>query len=528
MTEPIGTSRHGRRGRRPRAGATRRFPSVLVVVLAVGAVVAAGLAVDGRTGATEPDAARSAADLAAVAPAEDALGSTWYCAAGTAAADGGADHRVTIANLGTAPVDVVLTVVPGAAVGQAPTVEPAVDQLAVDPGTRTTVVLAELVAAPYVGAIVEAGRGEVVVEHVVSGGNDPDAAPCASSSSSTWYVAAGTTTRDAREELMLFNPFPDDAVVDVTFTTPDGLRAPPGFAGLIVPGQRVTVVDVGAVVSRHPNVSTSVVARSGRLVVERLQRFDGSDGPAGMAVTPAAPSAAEVWHLPDGLVAEGISEVVTVYNPTDRPAEVDVEVDLDPSTDPSAAVAAAPYSPTIAAHGFTQIDVGDTEDGRVPAGRGHSITVRSQNGVPVVAERWVRSASPAARTGFEATLGSPVVATRWLSAVGSAVANSVAESLVLANPAAEGIARVRVAASTPSQLLPIAGLEDVEVPAQGRVVIDLGSYINREDLLLVVTSSLPIVAERALYSVAGGRLSSILVPSAPTATVAAVDPSATP
>jgi hypothetical protein len=337
-------------------------------------------------------------------------------------------------------------------------------------------------------------------------------------------VPAAATTRDALAQLVLFNPFPDDAVVDITFVTEEGLRSPPAFSGFIVPGGRVTVVDIGEVVSRHPNVATSIVARAGRLVVERLQRFDGSDGPAGVAVTPAAPEPAPVWYLPDGLVGEGLREIVSVYNPTDDPAEVDVEVDLDPSTDVAQPVAAEPYSQTVGPHGFLQIDVGDANDGRVPSGRGHSITVRSQNGVPVVAERWIRSAAPAARTGFAATLGSPVLATRWLSAIGGTTAGQVSEFLVLTNPAADGIARVSVMAVTPSRTLPIAGLEDVEVPAQGRVGLDLNQFINRDQLLLVVESSIPIIAERGLYPVSAGLTASILVPSGPTASLALVDP----
>ena len=83
-----------------------------------------------------------------------------------------------------------------------------------------------------------------------------------------------------RELLALFNPFPDDVIVDITFTTPEGVRSPPEFDGFVIPGQRVIAIDVGAVVSRHPQVSASIVARTGRLVVERLQSFDGTDGPA--------------------------------------------------------------------------------------------------------------------------------------------------------------------------------------------------------------------------------------------------------
>ena len=96
--------------------------------------------------------------------------------------------------------------------------------------------------------------------------------------------------------------------------------------------------------------------------------------------------------------------------------------------------------------------------------------------------------------------------------------------VVLVNPAAEGIARVSISAVTPGQNLAIAGLEDVEVPAQGRVALDLGQYLNRGDLVLVIDASLPIGAERGLYPTAGGLAAAILVPSGPTASIAAVDP----
>lgn len=506
--------------RRRRPDATRRTPVLLVVVAAVAAVVAAGSAVDRRDGVPPEAAAAGPTEVAPVAPAADALGSTWYCAAG-ADDQGEDDDRVVVANLGSEPVDVVVTAIPGAPFGTDTDAEPAAVELTVDPRSREDVSLADLVDAPFVSAVVEAGRGEVVVEHGLGlSSPDPDVAPCASSSSPTWYLAAAATTRDATAQLVLFNPFPDDAVVDITFVTPEGLRSPAAFSGFIVPGRRVSVVDVGEVVSRHPNVATSIVARAGRLVVERVQRFDGTDGAAGLAVTPAAPEPSPVWHVPDGLVADGVTEVVTIFNPTDDPAEVDLEVDLDPSTDASQPVSVEPFSQTIAPHGYAQIDV--TADGRVPAGRGHSLTARSQNGVGIVAERWIRTTAPAARTGFAATLGSPVAATRWLSGVGGATPDQ-AEFLVLVNPAAEGIARVSITAATPSQDLPIAGLEDVEVPAQGRIAIDLGQYLNRADLLLVVESSIPIVAERGIYP-ATGLTASILLPSSPTATLALVDP----
>src|SRR5690606_5377635 len=112
----------------------------------------------------------------------------------------------------------------------------------------------------------------------------------------------------------------------------------------VVPGRSLVAVDVCAVdVCRHDQVATSIVARAGRLVVDRIQTFDGTEGPAGLAVTLAAPSPAPLWFLPDGFKTEGLAETVTVYNPGDVRAEVDVELVVEPSEDPAAVAAAEPF-----------------------------------------------------------------------------------------------------------------------------------------------------------------------------------------
>ena len=362
----------------------------------------------------------------------------------------------------------------------------------------------------------------------MSGAGDFDAAPCASAPSATWYVAAGATTRDARELLALFNPFPDDVIVDITFTTPEGVRSPPEFDGFVIPGQRVIAVDVGAVVSRHAHVSASIVARSGRLVVDRLQTYDGSDpaNAAGLALTPAAPAPALVWNLPDGRYIDGVREFVNVYNPSDATAEVDVEITLAPSDDPALDIGVEPFRLTIAPRSFGQVDVGAAPD-RVPSDLGHATTVRSQNGVPVVAERWVSAGSPATTSGLAATLGSPVVSTRWLLAVGGSTGGE-SEYLVVVNPSVDTIARVSITAPTPSQDLAIAGLEDIEIPIGGRMAIDLGQFVNRTPLPLVIDSTQPVIVERGLFLASGGFALSLAVPSEPGAVVPDVDPGAGP
>jgi hypothetical protein len=197
-----------------------------------------------------------------------------------------------------------------------------------------------------------------------------------------------------------------------------------------------------------------------------------------------------------------------VYNPGDVQAEVDVEVVVDPSPDPGIVTAVEPFRLSIAPRGFGQVAL--HADERVPAGLGHSVVVRSQNDVPVVAERWIRSDDPAPRTGLAATHGSPVIADRWLTAVGGTGADE-AEFLVILNPSLDSIARVSIATPTESQLLAVADAQELELAPGGRLRIDLGSLINRDTLPLVVTSSRPVVVERGMYPAIGGIGQSVAV-----------------
>jgi hypothetical protein len=505
----------------------RRIPAVAVLVAGLAGVVVAGSTVDRRgegdlgvaaptstslpTGEPTPTTV-DATDLAPVAPAPDQTGSTWYCAGGTARENGSADHRVVIVNPSDADLRATLTVFGGVLTGGTdPVPEPVAEQLDLPARSRVAVRLLDVLEVQFAAALVEVEGGEVVVEHVVRGARDLDAAPCATAPSTEWHVAAGSTTRDARERLVLFNPFPDDAVVDIDFTTADGLRSPPEFAGFVVPARRVVGVDVGSVVSYHDQVSLSVTARTGRLVVDRIQTFDGTNGPAGLALTPAAPSPARLWYFPDGFRTDGLVETVTVYNPTETQAEVDVELVIDPSPDPAVITAVEPFALSIPPRRFAQVAINGDE--RVPPGLGHSVVVRSQNDVPVVAERWIRSDEPAPRRGLAATLGSPVVASRWLTAVGG-TGEGESEFLVVLNPSLDTIARLSVVTPAGSQTLPIDGLQDIELAPGGRLRVDLGEHVNRDNLPLVVTSSQPVIVERGQYPVVGGIAQSIAVAAA--------------
>src|SRR5207253_6438589 len=95
--------------------------------------------------------------------------------------------------------------------------------LEVAPRSRTVARLADVVAAPYAAALVELDGGDVVVEQQIRGALGISTAPCASAASEKWYLAEGSTAREGanpedRMLLALYNPFPEDAIVDLAFT----------------------------------------------------------------------------------------------------------------------------------------------------------------------------------------------------------------------------------------------------------------------------------------------------------------------
>ena len=290
-------------GRRDRRSLATRLP----VVIAVAAVLAAALAVDDGpalgAGDTDRPAGPRAQRLMPASPPPEARSSTWYCAAGTADDDGMADHTVTMFNPTGEARKATLSAYRGDFAPTSAVAEPVVRRLTLPAHDRVQVRLADLVDAPLAAALVEVDGGGVAVEHRVAGTHGADTAPCASTAASTWHLAWGATTRDARDIVVLFNPFPSSATVDAVFTTEDGGREPVRYQGFPLPPGSVVGVDLGEDVTRNEQVSATFTVRSGAIVVEHIQQHDGGLGTRGLSLTPAVPAAGETWVFADSVAA---------------------------------------------------------------------------------------------------------------------------------------------------------------------------------------------------------------------------------
>lgn len=535
---------------------TRRLP--VIVILA--ALVVAGFVLDGTTvggDADDPATFQVRRTSFPMAPSPGAVTSTWFCAGGTADEEAFAQHVVTMLNTSDVALDVDLTAFPGIVAPPAPGAaddldpdaedgeaeeddpdaedtdagddaaepgaevsrEPVARAVELGPRSRVRIALSDLVTAPIASALVEADGPGLVVEHEVSSIHGIDAKPCATAASDEWHFAWGTTAREARELLVLFNPFPDDAIVEGVFSTEDTVREPGRFAGgLVVPARSTVGIDLGDDVTRRAEVAATLRTRAGRLVVDRIVRVNEEGGDRGLTVQLGVPEAQQAWVFPDGLTAEAVDETYVVYNPGTELAEVEISFTLD---DPEVNGVPEPVDLSLPPGSHATVDM--NEDGRLPPGIPHSAVVRSANQVPIVAERVV-VARGEQRRGVSVTTGSPVEATEWTFAAGS-TAGAAAESITIVNLDPQVLTEVEVVALVGGQELPISELQDIVIEAGTRLNIDLTSRIaNRADLAVVVRSTEPVVVERVLAQVSAEQRGLSLAVGVPSPDGARVPP----
>ena len=321
--------------------------------------------------------------------------------------------------------------------------------------------------------------------------------------STRWYFAEGNTSKDAVYLLSLFNPFPEDAIADLSFTTDQGRAVPDAFQGLVVPARGLIVVNVGDHVRRRDEVSTTVAVRSGRLVAGKLQTHNGG-GHKGIALVPGAPQLGKTWYFPDGFFSDGVAERFHVYNPGSKEATVTLDLALEQG-------AAEPFDITVPPQGrFTLTTSGES---RIPKGDAHAVTAQSTNGVPVVIERTIDSASPAPRQGYTDLLGAQAAATDWVLAAGGTT-ETFDEWVVVLNTGRR-TAHVSFSALASGQTLALEGLQDEDVPPGQRRAFRIGDHVKRPDLPMLIESDAPVVVERGMFRVGGlGMASAIGIPSA--------------
>jgi Family of unknown function (DUF5719) len=381
----------------------RRGPILFVVVLAlVAAVVAQQRESSEASSSTAARAARASIGV----PAADVASSAWYCAAGTSTPDGDATETVVIASLAHTDIEATITVMPG---GDA---APATDTMRLAPGEEVSVPVADVLATAEPGVVVETLGGPAAVSHVLEHGDDVGVESCTRTAAADWYFASGTTVDGSQHDLLLFNPFGDDAIVDVSFVTDSGMQEPAGLQALVVPRRSRVTIPVQDSVLRQTRVAAHVHARTGRVVAEQTQIFDGVaiDGADrnGIVLSAGATAPSTVWRIAGGTTRNGGRVQLALANFSSDDASVAVKVVVVGGEDAPAQTVRVP------SQGVAMVDVTT----RVPLDSDIAViaTARAVDGhrVPIVTELLATWPPASSSTGLAGTLGSTVTATRWV------------------------------------------------------------------------------------------------------------------
>ena len=356
----------------------------------------------------------------------------------------------------------------------------------------------------YVSAMVEINGGGGFVEQRADHPDGSAVSPCSNSTSSEWHFADNYTLNDSREDLIITNPFPDDAIVNFQFVSTDGTREPGVLQGVPVAGNSVYVVSQDLLSKDEIVFAVSVVASRGRVVVGRAQQYLGER--QGFTLSLGAPSPATGWWFADGEnPAETYFERYSIYNPSDRDAVV--QPDFYGLTENTVGLVG---ELTVPAHRVISFSITDVPG--LPSGR-HGSQFISINDVPIVVERAI---TRRAGSGFATSvvLGVDVyfveVGTlRWSMAIGSE--QPLDSVLVILNLGAFD-ASVAVKALGPGGEVDIRGLEAVPIPALSVATIALPDTALGQPLIVVGTQ--PIIVERLLPRGAAlsGRSGSMAMP----------------
>lgn len=325
------------------------------------------------------------------------------------------------------------------------------------------------------------------------------AAACSSVASNEWFFPAGSSANGFDERLVLYNPFPDEAVVRVTFFTEGGELNKASLADVPVPSGDTTTIEVNEFILQRRSLGIKIDALRGRVTAWKTVVAKTEDRPQGVTSTLGAPSTALLWYFPSGAVGEGNDQRISILNPTGKEALVSITLVTDEQTIQPPDLMEVPVARNSELDVKLSSAVGQKIEGPV------SVLVRSLNQTGIVVERSTFYGA-GEFTGYASEIGATVAAEKWwLGAPGTALDS---DALIIYNPGQES-AEIDISLSG-------TGFTDVDQPPTLRLASGQRLRIPLQDLtdgaaaVAHLTASGPVVAERVGYSSALEDVSALM------------------
>jgi hypothetical protein len=332
------------------------------------------------------------------------------------------------------------------------------------------------------------------------------AAPCSSVAASEWFFAAGSAALETDQRILLYNPFPDEAVIRLSLYTPRGLETKTSLQEVAVPARSSTAVIINEAIRVRGTVGARVVAKRGRVVAWREMFTVSGDRPRSVQMSLGAPRLADTWYFADGGLGPGVSESIGILNAGGQEAIVSVTVTTSQETLQPRKLLEFPI-PRRAAVEIPLEDFIREPD----AFTGASVTVKSVNGVSVAAERTVYYATDAV-SGGTAEAGAPSGNERWV--LPPAAGSPDDDSVSLMNASSGPVTVDLTVLGLDGPRAPDA-LQGIKIAPGSRRKLQVGDYTGGRALPVLAVGTGPFVAERYAYSPADEDVSVVLGVPAP-------------
>jgi hypothetical protein len=510
--------------REPAPAPPSRRPSVsrsslgrVLVVGIVAAGVAAAVAADRKTPVAVSPVFGVPLDQPMPYLVDKATASTWFCSGVPATAAGLGSFVVS--NPTDSPIQAVVTVVP--VDGQA-----ARRSIAIPVRGHVDVPSIEAGAGEFAAATIEISGIGGLAEQVAVTPQGTASSPCSSAPSSKWYLAEGSSALGDLLVVTLYNPYPADAIVDLSFADEEGIRESPKYKGRVIPGKSLVVFPVSKVILRKRIVSVAADVRNGLVVMGRHQVYGGQDSQRrGVANGVAIPSPSTSWRFANNQKVPGSSERFAIFNPS-RDTEITVNVTILPADnvplpDPTDPVAVDPADPNGEASdpaavkpgppvpkpltktvGPQQVGEIDLADAGLADGD-YSVVVSSAD--PAVVERVLNRTLDDGKVGTSVQAGSRLTSPTWFVDAAPAPAATILYVLNATGDATPSTFSVKVVG--PNGAIAITGFESVPIGPGALVRVDLGDK-NVGGEILLIEASTSLVVERVIAT--GTSISSSL------------------
>ncbi|MDI6830324.1 MAG: IPT/TIG domain-containing protein [Actinomycetota bacterium] len=298
----------------------------------------------------------------------------------------------------------------------------------------------------------------------------------------TWYLAEGYTGGEFDTWVLVQNPGVEAAHVTFDFQLPPGSSAP-SFSFDLPGRSRQSFHLDGFEGLSDTDVSTRVTS-SVPVMVERAMYFS-YNGKTGGHDSIGVKYPSNIWYFAEGYTGGEFDTWVLVQNPGDANAHVTLEFQLPPGS------SAPPFEFDLPAGTRRSIHLDE-----LPGLSETDVSTKVVANIPVVAERAVYF-DYFGKTGGHDSIGVVSPSERWFLAEGYTGGDF--DTWVLVQNPGDASAHVRFDFQLPpgSSAPPF----EFDLPARSRQSFHLDDFdgLSATDVSTMVTSNLPVVAERAMY-----------------------------